>query len=126
MPLADYIADRAIQEISAIKSEAPSEEAFYELLKKIMLVSIDKLWMEHIDKMSKLREQVAFVGYQQKQPLMVYKEKAYHAFHDLLAEIELRSIKSIFAIDINTQIRVERVDDSKLEVHSSRVEDMKI
>jgi preprotein translocase subunit SecA len=49
-----------------------------------MLQAIDRLWMNHIDGMSKLREQVAFVGYAQKQPLMVYKEKAFDKFKDLL------------------------------------------
>jgi len=50
-----------VAELEVIKSEAPNEQAFYELLKRIMLQSIDRLWMNHIDGMSKLREQVAFV-----------------------------------------------------------------
>jgi len=124
--LADYIANSAAQELDKIKSEAPSEEAFYELLHKIMLQSIDRLWMNHIDGMSKLREQVAFVGYAQKQPLMVYKEEAFKKFEDLLSEIELRVVKSIFSIDAKTKISVSRVDDSKLQVQSTDVENMKI
>ena len=59
--LADYIADRAVAELEVIQAEAPSEEAFFEILKRIMLQSLDRLWMNHIDGMSKLREQVAFV-----------------------------------------------------------------
>ena len=124
--LADYIASRAQDELDVIKSEAPNPEAFQELLKRIMLQSIDRLWMNHIDGMSKLREQVAFVGYAQKQPLMVYKEKAFDKFKDLLAEIELTVVKSIFSINVNTKINVARVDDSKLQVQSSDVENMKI
>jgi preprotein translocase subunit SecA len=91
-----------------------------------MLQSIDRLWMNHIDGMSKLREQVAFVGYAQKQPLMVYKEKAFDKFKDLLAEIELTVVKSIFAINVNTQIKIRRVDDSKLQIQSTDVENMQI
>lgn len=126
LTLADYIAERASSELETIKSEAPNPEAFHELLKRIMLQSIDRLWMNHIDGMSKLREQVAFVGYAQKQPLMVYKEKAFDKFTDLLAQIELTVVKSIFAINANTQIKVTRVDDSKLQVQSTDVENMKI
>lgn len=122
--LADYIADRAVAEIDVLRSEAPNEQAFHELIKRIMLQAIDRLWMNHIDGMSKLREQVAFVGYAQKQPLMVYKEKAFDKFRDLLWEIEQNTIKTVFSITPNTQIRVQRVDDSKLEVQSSQVEDM--
>jgi len=82
--------------------------------------------MNHIDTMSKLREQVAFVGYAQKQPLMVYKEEAFKKFKDLLDEIELQTIKSVFAITVKTELQVVRVDDSKLQVQSSDIEDMKI
>lgn len=126
LSLADYIADRAVADLEIIKSEAPSEEAYYDLLKRIMLQSIDRLWMNHIDGMSKLREQVAFVWYAQKQPLMVYKEKAYKKFKDLLFEIEFVVTKAVFGINPNTQIHIQRVDDSTLQVLSSEVEDMKI
>ncbi len=126
IPLAEYIANRAVSELQTIKSEAPNETAFYELLKRIILQSIDRLWMNHIDRMSKLREQVAFVGYAQKQPLMVYKEKAYDTFKSLLSEIEFRVVKSIFSIEENTQVSVHRVDDSKLQIQSTDIENMKI
>jgi preprotein translocase subunit SecA len=36
--------------------------------------------MRHIDGMSKLREEVAFEGYAQRDPLVVYKEKAFQKF----------------------------------------------
>ncbi len=124
--LADYIGDRAVAELEIIKSEAPNEDAYYNLLKRIMLQSIDRLWMNHIDGMSKLRDQVAFAGYAQKQPLMVYKEEAFKKFDALIAEIEFKIVKSVFSIDPNTQVQVMRVDDSKLQVQSTDVETMKI
>lgn len=123
--LADYIADRAVAEIDILKSEAPSEEQFHELIKRIMLQAIDRLWMVHIDGMSKLREQVAFAWYAQKQPLMVYKEKAFDKFKDLLWEIEFKTVKAVFSINPHTQIKVQKIDDSKLEVQSTQLENMK-
>ena len=125
-PLSDYIAKRAVAEFEVIKSEAPSPEAFYELLKRIFLQSIDRLWMNHIDAMSKLREQVAFVGYAQKQPLMVYKEEAFKKFENLLAEIELRTVKSIFSIKVTTQVEIQAVDESKLEEQGADIDAMKM
>jgi len=124
--LSDYYAERALWEYENIKNSAPSQEVFFKLLKRIMLQSIDVLWMNHIDGMSKLREQVAFVGYAQKQPLMVYKEEAFKKFENLLSEIELRVVKSVFGINENTKIQIKRVDDSKLQVQSTDVETMKI
>jgi len=57
---------------------------------------------------------------------MVYKEEAFRKFETLLSEIELQVVKTVFAINANTEIKVVRVDDSKLEVKSSDVENMKI
>jgi preprotein translocase subunit SecA len=124
--LADYIAERSVAEVEKIKKEAPSIEAFHDLLKRIMLQSIDRLWMNHIDAMSKLREQVAFVGYAQKQPLMVYKEEAYKKFKNLIDEIELKIVKSVFGITHTTEVILSQIDDSKLQVTSTDVENLKI
>lgn len=124
--LANYIADRAVEELEIIQKEIQNEDLFFEILKRILLQSFDKLWMNHIDGMSKLREQVAFVGYAQKQPLMVYKEEAFKKFENLMGEIELKVVKSVFAVKQATQIEVKAIDDTKLEVHSSDVEDMKM
>jgi preprotein translocase subunit SecA len=54
--------------------------------------------MRHIDAMSALREEVAFEWYAQKQPLIVYKQKAFEKFWDLIDELEYKVIKSIFTI----------------------------
>ncbi len=126
LTLADYIAQRAVEELEIIQAEAPNSEVFHELLKRIMLQSMDRLWMNHIDGMSKLREQVAFVGYAQKQPLMVYKEEAFKKFKLLIDEIELRVVKSIFGITHQTEVTLTPVDDSKLQITASDVEHMKI
>jgi preprotein translocase subunit SecA len=57
---AEYIADIALEEFEKIKQKANSQEEFYDLERRIVLSSIDELWMRHIDAMSKLREEVAF------------------------------------------------------------------
>ncbi len=49
--------------------------------------------MEHIEKMANLREDVAFEGYNQKQPLLVYQERAYEFFMKMLDEINYRVVR---------------------------------
>jgi preprotein translocase subunit SecA len=43
-----------------MKNEAINIDAFYNLERRIVLSSIDELWMRHINAMSRLREDVAF------------------------------------------------------------------
>jgi preprotein translocase subunit SecA len=78
-----------------------------------MLQSIDELWMLHIDSMTKLREEVAFEWYAQKQPLVVYKEKAFGKFENLLWEIDFKITKAIFSI--NAVVEDTKISDVKID-----------
>lgn len=70
-----------------------TEEQFAEFERRLTLASIDELWMQHIDRMAHLREEVAFEGYAQKNPLIVYKERAYDHFVTMIHTIEHRVVK---------------------------------
>ncbi|MBS9783731.1 preprotein translocase subunit SecA [Candidatus Gracilibacteria bacterium] len=71
------------------------EETFSDFERQLTLASIDEMWMQHIDKMAHLREEVAFEGYAQKNPLVVYKERAYEGFMNLINDLEFRVIKAL-------------------------------
>lgn len=103
--LASYIAKMATDEIDKIKTNFKNEEDFYEMERRIVLQSIDELWMRHIDSMSKLREAVAFEWYAQKNPLIVYKEKAFYKFEELMWEVEYKTTKAIFSVKTNIEIK---------------------
>jgi preprotein translocase subunit SecA len=70
-----------------------TEEEFAEFERRLTLAAIDELWMNHIDSMAHLREEVAFEGYAQKNPLIIYKERAYDKFVLLIDTISVRVIK---------------------------------
>ncbi|MDR2411686.1 MAG: hypothetical protein LBD88_03840 [Candidatus Peribacteria bacterium] len=50
----------ALDEFEKLKNEAVSQEEYASLERRIVLSSIDELWMRHIDAMTQLREAVAF------------------------------------------------------------------
>jgi preprotein translocase subunit SecA len=58
--------------IESMKSLS-NEQEFSEFERRLALAAIDEHWMQHIDRMSHLREEVAFEGYAQKNPLVVYR-----------------------------------------------------
>ena len=74
------------KEIDTIKTKLQNEEDFYRIERSIVLQSIDELWMRHIDSMSKLRETVAFEWYAQRNPLVVYKEKAFEKARETISQ----------------------------------------
>jgi preprotein translocase subunit SecA len=89
-------------------------ESFFDFEKKLVLSSIDELWMSHIDRMSHLREEVAFEGYAQKQPLVVYKERAYDRFFELMQEIDYRVVKALVGAREVLHIAQREIAESQL------------
>jgi preprotein translocase subunit SecA len=65
----------------------------------ITLRSIDTHWMDHIDTMSHLREQVAFSGYAQRDPLIEYKDQGFRLFRQLLVSIQATIVSALFQVD---------------------------
>lgn len=120
--LASYIGELAQEELQKIVEKFPKPEDFYDIERKLVLRSIDELWMNHIDSMSKLREQVAFEWYAQRQPLVVYKEKAFGKFHDLVDEIEFKVVKWVFSLNVDTIIEQKRINDEALQVNNISIE----
>ena len=75
--------------------------------------------MRHIDSMSKLKDAVAFEWYAQRNPLVVYKEKAFQKFEDLINEIEFKVVKSMFSIK-----KEEEVSEENVEISINELENM--
>ncbi len=67
----------------------------------IVLHSIDTHWMSHIDAMSHLREQVAFAGYAQRDPLIEYQDQGFKMFQKLLAAIASTTVRALLQGDFS-------------------------
>ncbi|MBP9850696.1 MAG: preprotein translocase subunit SecA [Candidatus Peribacteraceae bacterium] len=65
----------------------------------VVLQSIDSHWMDHIDAMAHLREQVAFSGYAQRDPLIEYQDQGFQMFQKLLATIAATTVRTLLQID---------------------------
>ena len=66
----------------------------------VTLQSIDTHWMDHIDDMSHLREQVAFSGFAQRDPLIEYKDHGFRRFRQLLATIDSVIVRTLLQADL--------------------------
>jgi len=91
---------------------------FDQFQREIYLAAIDQLWMEHIENMSQLREDVAFEGYNQKQPLLVYQERAYEMFVKMMDEINYRVVRGLLAATPRTQVQQVEIDLDDLKTIS--------
>ncbi len=117
-----YIIEMALEELEKIKNENFSDEQFYDLERNIVLQSIDELWMKHIDSMSRLREEVAFEWYAQRNPLVVYKEKAFWKFEDLINTLSFKVTKTIFTIKENIKINQMNINEENIILNAWDIE----
>ncbi|MBI5414175.1 preprotein translocase subunit SecA [Candidatus Peregrinibacteria bacterium] len=104
----------------------PNAEIMRDVERSIYLRSIDTLWMEHIDAMSYLRQNVALRGYGQRDPLMEYKAEAFRMFQELLAKIRSGTVITLFKINIEVRdkpvIAPETPKIEDLETNEDQIE----
>ncbi|HID92033.1 TPA: hypothetical protein EYP45_02855, partial [Candidatus Peregrinibacteria bacterium] len=84
------------------QSEFPEKKMSERAERMVNLRIIDTLFMEHIETMSRLKEQVSLRAYGQRDPLMEYKGDAYHIFTKLLADIRRGTLTTLFHMDIDS------------------------
>lgn len=95
--------------------ELPEPELFYDAERAVALRTIDKLWMEHIDEMTHLKEQVSLSGYAQKNPLHEYQNQGYHKFVGLMAKIETSALRMLLQMNIEAYLQRRGIGVSEKE-----------
>lgn len=66
------------------KKDAVPNEIFQEFLKVVLLRVVDSHWMDHIDRMSDLRQSIGLQSYAQINPLREYQEIGFNAFGEMI------------------------------------------
>lgn len=100
-----------------------SDGDFSEFERRLTLAAIDELWMQHIDRMAHLREEVAFEGYAQKNPLVVYKERAYDYFVEMVRNIEHRVVKGLLTAKPREAIDEVRLEETLLSQYADSAQE---
>ena len=82
---------------------------FREAERFVLLRTLDKLWMDHIDALDDLRMGVGLQAIGQHDPIIVYKKEAYDMFENLNEQIKVQTLRMLtFArivqtLKVNTQ-----------------------
>ena len=70
--------------------------------KNVTLALIDEHWKEHLRDMDDLRRSVQNVTYEQKDPLVVYKEESFYMFRDMIDTINREVVSFLFKGELPT------------------------
>jgi preprotein translocase subunit SecA len=71
--------------------------------RQITLQVIDQKWIEHLNSMEYLREGVWMRGFEQRDPLVIYKKEAYDMFNALLESIQDDMVNWMFHLVVRQQ-----------------------
>jgi preprotein translocase subunit SecA len=92
----------------------------------VTLRSIDTHWMDHIDDMAHLREQVSFAGYAQRDPLIEYKDQGFRRFRQLLAATDSTIIRTLLQADFKQFVPAAFIQRAEEEMGSMRTNEDQI
>jgi preprotein translocase subunit SecA len=95
--LVDELYHGAVKALEA-KEQEIVKVTYEQIMRYLMLQSIDTLWMEHLDTMDHLRDSVRLRGYGQRDPLVEYKKEGFDLFQRLLDEIDKQVIYSVLKV----------------------------
>ena len=86
------------------------------LEKQVVLRSVDKYWMAHIDNMDELRQGVNLRAYGQKNPLTEYKFESYDIFQNMVEDIKEEVCRLIYRVRlVEPQSVVRNVKENRYE-----------
>src|SRR5438067_7664667 len=88
------------EEAYAAKEERLGAEGMRHAERAIMLMVIDRQWIDHLTAMDELREGIGLRAYGQRDPLVEYKNEAYNQFQALLESIQSEIVNSIYKVEL--------------------------
>jgi len=107
--LMQMIKDQASEAYAQKEAEFEEEEQIREVERVILLKSIDRKWMDHIDDMDQLRQGIGLQSYGQKNPLVEYKMLGYEMFGEMTDAIAADTVRMLMHVRLEQKVEREEV-----------------
>ena len=72
-----------------------------EVERTLLLNSVDRRWMDHIDAMDQLREGIGLRAYGQRQPIVEYQHEGYDMFEEMVHFIQEDTLRRLYTAIIS-------------------------
>ncbi len=100
--LVDFLMERAEARYASQK-ELFGEEIFAEVQRSVLLRSVDRHWMEHLDVMDDLKGSIGLQSYAQRNPVTEYRLQGADIFDEMVADIRAETVRIILSAVPRTQ-----------------------
>jgi len=119
--LIDFLKKTLLDSYTKKREMVSDEDRFNQVERFVYLRALDALWMEHIDQMAYLRDEVSLQGYGQRDPLQLYQHESYGMFIDLLRQIQTNTVATLFHINIEADQNLKK---EKKEIYLTNENDI--
>jgi len=110
--LSEELVERA-EKIYEIK-EKQYGELMRELERVVVLRTVDRYWMDHIDNMDELRRGIHLRSYAQQDPVVQYRIEGFDMFDQMIAAIREDTARAILTAQIRSQEEPQREQVAKV------------
>ncbi|MGN0403226.1 MAG: preprotein translocase subunit SecA [Acetatifactor sp.] len=107
--LKQQLKEEAVRLYESKEAEFPDSESIRELERVVLLKSIDRKWMDHIDDMEQLRQGIGLQAYGQRDPLVEYKMNGYTMFDEMTQNIKEETVRVLFHSRVEQKVEREQV-----------------
>ena len=80
--------------------------------REVLLMTLDSLWMDHIDAMDDVRDGIGMQAYAQRNPVTEFKLVSSDAFDDMIEDIRETTVRRI--LGFRPQTRIVHTDERKM------------
>ncbi|MCR5798480.1 MAG: preprotein translocase subunit SecA [Lachnospiraceae bacterium] len=107
--LKQQLKEEAVKLYEAKEAEFPNAETVRELERVVLLKTIDRKWMDHIDDMDQLRQGIGLQAYGQRDPLVEYKMAGYDMFDEMTDSIREETVRMLCHVRVEQKVEREQV-----------------
>ncbi len=109
--LAEQLTDRAMKIYEGKETEYGS--LMRELERVVLLKTVDRYWMDHIDNMEELRKGIHLRAYGQKDPVVLYRMEGFDMFDQMIASIREDTARLMLTVQIRQKEEPKREQVAK-------------
>lgn len=104
----DYIYEESLKKYNE-KEEEFGEEQMRELERIIILRVVDTKWMDHIDTMDQMRQEIGVRAMGNEDPVRAYTNEGYEMFEEMTKAIQEDIVKFMFSVQIRNNLERKQV-----------------
>ncbi len=117
---AEQVYQAKIDKLQSIVGDEAALPQWQRLEREIHMQILDKLWRRHLLAMDHLREGISLRSYGARNPKNEYKKEGFAIFSELLGQISLDTVETIFRVEVRTQEEIDEIEEANRQAQEKR------